>query len=167
MFKIIGADGKEYGPVTPDLLRQWIAEGRLNAQTRVLPEGATEWKLLGDLPEFSSVLSGTAAAAATPGTISLPPVPRTNSMAVTAMIFGIISVTFGLCCYGLPFNLLGIIFAVIGLGQIKADPLNQRGSGMAIAGLILSIVSLLLGGLMLALYLAFGSSHLLHRIHRL
>ena len=53
MYKIIGADQKEYGPVSAEQLRQWMAEGRVNVQTRVLPEGATEWKALGDLPEFA------------------------------------------------------------------------------------------------------------------
>jgi hypothetical protein len=53
MYKIIGADQKEYGPVSAEQLRQWMAEGRVNVQTRVLPEGATEWKALGHLPEFA------------------------------------------------------------------------------------------------------------------
>jgi hypothetical protein len=39
MYKIIGADGKEYGPITADQLRAWIVEGRANAQTKVLMEG--------------------------------------------------------------------------------------------------------------------------------
>jgi hypothetical protein len=54
MYKIIGADGKEYGPITTDQLRQWLAEGRLNMQSRVLVEGTTEWKTIGDLPEFAA-----------------------------------------------------------------------------------------------------------------
>ena len=54
MYKIIGGDQKEYGPVSAEQLRQWLAEGRVSAQTQVLPEGATEWKALGDLPEFAS-----------------------------------------------------------------------------------------------------------------
>ena len=53
MYKIIGADQKEYGPITAEQLRQWLAEGRVNANTQVLPEGATEWKRLGDLSEFA------------------------------------------------------------------------------------------------------------------
>jgi uncharacterized membrane protein len=52
MYKIIGADGKEYGPITTEQLRQWVAEGRANAQTKVLPEGATEWKSLAEFPEL-------------------------------------------------------------------------------------------------------------------
>jgi hypothetical protein len=57
MYKIIGADGKEYGPIPVDQLLQWIAEGRVNAQTRILPEGATEWKSVGELPEFAAAFS--------------------------------------------------------------------------------------------------------------
>ncbi len=167
MFKIIAADNKEYGPVSAELIQQWITEGRLNAQTRVLLEGAAEWKTLGELPEFASALFSAAGKPAAPAPISLPALPRNNSMAVTSLVLGIISVTFGLCCYGLPFNLLGIIFSIVALGQIKADPQNQRGSGLAIAGLILSIVSLVLAGLMLVFYLALGGNHFLHRMHQL
>jgi len=56
MYKIVGADGHQYGPVTADQLRQWLAENRVNAQTLVQAEGATEWKPLGSLPEFGAQL---------------------------------------------------------------------------------------------------------------
>jgi len=56
MFKIIGADGKEYGPVTGDQVQQWIRDGRANAQTRIQLEGATDWTTLGALPEFEGIL---------------------------------------------------------------------------------------------------------------
>jgi TM2 domain-containing membrane protein YozV len=56
MYKIIGADGREYGPVGEDQLRQWIAEGRANAQTRAQAEGSADWRTLADLPEFRAAL---------------------------------------------------------------------------------------------------------------
>ncbi len=56
MYKIIGADGKEYGPVNSDQVRQWVREGRANAQTRVQPEGSTDWIALGELAGFEDVL---------------------------------------------------------------------------------------------------------------
>src|SRR5512137_441108 len=56
MYKIIGADGKEYGPISADQLRQWITEGRANGQTRVLADGTTEWKTLSELPQFAAAL---------------------------------------------------------------------------------------------------------------
>jgi hypothetical protein len=53
MYKIIGADGREYGPVSAAQLRQWMAEGRASFQTRAQTEGSSEWVPLGSLPEFA------------------------------------------------------------------------------------------------------------------
>ena len=69
MYRIIGADGRQYGPVSAEQLQQWIAEGRANAQTQTFAEGAAEWKPLGALPEFAGRF-----APQTPPTIS-PPFP--------------------------------------------------------------------------------------------
>jgi GYF domain 2 len=52
MYRIIGADGREYGPISAEQLRQWIAEGRANSETKVLLEGTTDWKRLAEFPEF-------------------------------------------------------------------------------------------------------------------
>lgn len=54
MYRIVGADGKEYGPISADVLRLWISQGRANALTRVLAEGAVEWKALSEFPEFAA-----------------------------------------------------------------------------------------------------------------
>ena len=42
MFKIIGGDGQQYGPVAMEELLKWIAAGRANAQTMAQREGETE-----------------------------------------------------------------------------------------------------------------------------
>src|ERR1044071_5494859 len=101
MYRILGADGKEYGPVSAEQLRIWITEGRANANTRARAETEPNWKSLAQFPEFS--LSFTA--------FSRPPIyvplRRTNSFAVMGLVLGILSITGGLCCYGLPFNILG------------------------------------------------------------
>ena len=55
MYKIIGGDQQQYGPVSAEDVRRWIAEGRANAQTQVLAEGATEWKPLSAFPEFADL----------------------------------------------------------------------------------------------------------------
>lgn len=52
MYKIIGADQKEYGPISAEQIRQWISEGRVNAQTQACAEGSQDWKPLGMFPEF-------------------------------------------------------------------------------------------------------------------
>lgn len=53
MFTIIGADGKEYGPVSAEQIRQWMAENRLNRDMKIRRDGGTEWQRIGDLPEFA------------------------------------------------------------------------------------------------------------------
>jgi hypothetical protein len=57
MYKIIGGDQKEYGPISADVVRQWLAEDRLNAQSLLQKEGSEEWKPLATFPEFADVLS--------------------------------------------------------------------------------------------------------------
>ncbi|MGO8674569.1 MAG: DUF4190 domain-containing protein [Limisphaerales bacterium] len=167
MYKLIGADGKEYGPITAEVLRQWIAEGRADARTRVIEDGGTEWKTLAETPELSGLL-----AAAPPSVLpstAVPGVeePRTNGLAAAGMIMGILAVSCAFCCHGLPFNVLGLIFSAIGLSQINQDPAGQRGRGMAIAGLILSIVSIFLAVLLLALGFALRTSDVLRHFRAL
>jgi len=54
MFAILGTDGKEYGPVSETKIREWIAGGRANLQTKARRANEAEWKTLGDFAEFNS-----------------------------------------------------------------------------------------------------------------
>ena len=72
MYKVIGADKKEYGPVTAEIIKRWVAEGRANSQTQVQAEGSTEWKPLSEFPEFAELL-GTSAAPSSPQAPWEPP----------------------------------------------------------------------------------------------
>ncbi len=168
MYRIIGADGREYGPVTADQLREWIAEGRANAQTRALAEGTAQWKPLVEYLEFAPTLGRVVPPLAVPGTIYLQPTPRTNGLATASLIMGILSITCSMCCccYGLPFNLLGIIFALVALSQINNDPVSQQGRSLAIAGLVLSLFSIALAVLGLVFGLALSASDVMHNAHR-
>jgi hypothetical protein len=145
MYRILGADGREYGPVNAEQIRRWITEGRANAETKTLAEGSTEWKPLAQFPEFFSQFAVTSAPPVFRSTI--PPqfglVRKTNSFAVTGLILGILSVTGGLCCFGHLFIILSLVFSIIGLVQIKNNPEIYEGKGIAIAGLVLSIVGLI------------------------
>ena len=62
MYKIIGGDQKEYGPVSAEQLRQWIAEGRAGAQTKAQAEGSADWQPLSAFPELAEALTAQAAA---------------------------------------------------------------------------------------------------------
>ena len=168
MYRIIGADGREYGPITADQVRVWIAEGRANAQTRALAEGTIQWKPLIEFLEFAPALASSGAGWRTPGPVTMPRTTRTNSLALTSMIMGIFSLTCGLCCcYGLPFNVLGLIFALVSLVQIRKDPLTQQGKGVAIAGLVLCLLSLALAAIFSGLGLALNMPDLMREIRKL
>ena len=168
MYKIIGADGREYGPIAAEVLRQWIAEGRANAQTKVLVEGTNEWKRLEELPEFSPGVAEGVATTSRPGTISpLPTQAKTNSLAITGFILGIISMTFALCCYGVPFNIAGMICSGIALAQIQRDPERERGQGLAVAGLVLSIMSLVFALVIMVFHFKLGSHDWMRHMRRL
>ena len=169
MYKVIGTDGKEYGPVTAEGLREWIAQGRANARTKVAAEGTPEWRPLGDLSEFYPALGTASPPGAIPGPISPPPVmPRTNPLASTSLVLGIASSTVCLCCcYGLPFNVAGLICGLLALSQIQQAPDTQQGKGMAVAGIVLSVLSFLLGAALLIIALTVNSSDWLRRIQHL
>src|SRR5258708_2854639 len=62
MYKIIGADQQEYGPVSGDELRQWIGEGRVNGQTPGKAEGDATWKTVAAFPEFAMALAASPSA---------------------------------------------------------------------------------------------------------
>lgn len=146
MYCLIGADGREYGPVPRDTVLQWVREGRVQAQTWARQAGASGWQPLGSLPEFAEAFRATGQTAAAPPIPSpITPLrvsPRTNPMATAGFVMGLLAVTCGCCCcYGFPFNLLGVVFSLIALSQINQAPGGESGRGLAIGGLVLSLAS--------------------------
>src|SRR6516225_4501731 len=89
-YFIIGGDGKQYGPISPDELRRWISEKRLSAQSQVQMQGTTEWRLLSEVPEFAELLN----ASAPPPLPSNPPAgaAKTSGLAITSLVLGILGV---------------------------------------------------------------------------
>jgi len=154
IYKIIGADGRQYGPIAADQIRQWVAEGRVESRTAVFVDGAKDWTFVGLLPEFAGLFP-----AGAPPTIAPPVKPRrTNGFATAGMVFGVLSLI-TCCCYGFPCNILGAVFSSVALLQINNHPGTQEGRGLAIAGLALSLASLLIYGLLIAFALATGNFH--------
>ena len=143
MYKVIGADGQEYGPVSADTLRQWIAQGRASAATKVRPENETEWQTLGSLPEFGG---DSAVAPPTPHTASGP--TATSGLAISSLVLGIL----GLFSCGAT-ALIGLILGIIGLNKIKKSEGRLSGSGLAIAGIVVSGIFLLMLPLFAAMLL--------------
>ena len=136
-YRIIGADGRQYGPVAAGQIRQWMAEGRVESRTPVFTDNAKDWTFIGLLPEFADCFPGTVPPAMAPPVAAR----KTNSLATAGLVCGILS---WICCCGFPFNLLGLVFSLVALSQINRRPEIYEGRSVAIGGLILSLGSLLL-----------------------
>ena len=154
-YRIIGDDGKQYGPITAEQIRQWIAEGRVESRTPVFADGAKDWTFVGLLPEFADCFM----AKVTPPAIA-PPVHarRTSGFATAGMVCGILAWTSCCCCCaGVPFSLFALVFSLIGLSQINRHPELYEGRGQAIAGLVLAILNLALTAGYLIISMATGN----------
>ena len=145
MYRIIGADGKEYGPVSLEQLKEWVAAGRVNGQTQVKPEGSADWKRASELPEMAGFLppppTSAGARAGAPSVIT--PVPaqarKTNPLAITSFVLGLVSLV--LCLLALT-GIPAVIFGHIARRQMRRSPVPQGGAGLAMTGLILGYLSL-------------------------
>jgi TM2 domain-containing membrane protein YozV len=105
MYKIVGVDGQQYGPVNAEEIRRWIADKRVNAQTLVQMEGAQEWKPLGSFSEFASELK------AVPPPIAPPPstVASRASNKIPAGVCGILLGSLGIHKFILGYTGAGLV----------------------------------------------------------
>ena len=139
MYRILGGDQKEYGPVTAAQVREWIAQRRANAQTMVQAEGSGEWKPLSAFPEFASTLN-------VPPVMSVPTaavvmddnpmstvVPYKNPKALIAYYLAIFSL---IPCFGLPLGITALCLGIAGLKVVKTHP-NAHGKVHAWVGIVL------------------------------
>lgn len=142
MYKIIGADQKEYGPVSAEELRQWIAEGRANAQSRVQAAGSPDWRTLSTFPEFAADLGRIPATPPPPLSYAAAsyrePSRKTNGLAIAGFVFSLLGIP---CCIGVA-SLFGLVFSIIALLQLRRRP-QQSGRSLAIAGIFISVLTLL------------------------
>ena len=108
MYRIVGVDGRQYGPVGADEIRRWLSENRLNAQTLVQAEGAPGWKPLSAFPELVP------AAGTVPPT--MPPAPTVASRAgakIPAGVCGILLGGFGVHKFILGYTGAGLILLLL------------------------------------------------------
>ncbi len=117
MYRIIGKDGQQYGLVTAEQLRAWIAENRANAQTLAQTEGSQDWKPLGSFPEFAADLKPPLVAGAAPPAMVSPPrvhVPRASNK-IPAGICGILLGGLGVHKFILGYTAAGLIMLLVTL----------------------------------------------------
>ncbi|SRR5579883_600414 len=115
MYRIIGVDGQQYGPVSAEQIRRWLGENRLNAQSLAQVEGTQDWKPLVSFPEFAGDLKvppSLAASPAAPATTLAH--PRAGSK-IAAGICGILLGSLGIHKFILGYTGAGLIMLLVTL----------------------------------------------------
>jgi len=71
--------------------------------------------------------------------------PKTSGKAITSLVTGIVSLP-AVCCWpvGAVLGILGIVFGILARKDIAASSGQQKGDGMALAGIITGAVGLVL-----------------------
>jgi TM2 domain-containing membrane protein YozV len=115
MYKFIGADGQQYGPVNLGQMRQWLAEHRLRADSLVQAEGSLDWRPLSSFPEFAAELKSVPPTIAPPTAVP-PPLsnPRASSK-IPAGICGILLGTFGVHKFILGYTGTGVLMLAVSI----------------------------------------------------
>jgi hypothetical protein len=140
LYTIIGGDGNQYGPVSEEQLRLWIAQGRAGRQTRARPEGAADWKPLGEFAEFAGAFPASSPALPPPLPQAAAAGGKTSGLAIASLVLG----GLGLPSCGLT-ALVGLILGIVALVKINRSQGAIGGSGLAIAGICVSGTLLLVG----------------------
>jgi TM2 domain-containing membrane protein YozV len=114
MYKIIGADGRQYGPVNLEQMRRWVAENRVRGDTLVQSEGAADWKPLSSFPELVAELRTTPPTIGPGGPPPAPANPRASNK-IAAGVCGIILGGFGVHKFILGYTGAGVIMLLSSL----------------------------------------------------
>jgi TM2 domain-containing membrane protein YozV len=135
MYRIIGADGQQYGPVPAEQLRRWFPERRVNAQTLAQLEGTAEWKPLGSFAEFANEEK-------VPPPVMTPPAPvsAAAARASTKLPAGICAILLG--SLGIHKFILGYTGAGLIMLLVTVLSCGLAGIVMHVIGIIEGIIYL-------------------------
>ena len=129
MYRIIGSDGIEHGPATAEQIREWIAQGRFDANARVLAEGSGEWRPLSTFPELFGSPVRSAMPGRSPTDIVRGPATGLLVTAIIGIVIQGVSILLNILGVGMGMTesssdaamalfsgTIGIVFNIIGMG---------------------------------------------------
>tara|TARA_B110000438_G_scaffold282435_1_gene309493 strand:+ start:217 stop:837 length:621 start_codon:yes stop_codon:yes gene_type:complete len=137
-YKFIGGDGETYGPYSREEMQQFMAENRVNSQTRVSADDGA-WQTAGQLPELASgdappvpAILGMPAAPSAPAAYGMtqPTVKpgKLQAMAIMTLVGGIIA-TISSIIWGIYAAITAIF--TLGIGCIcLIGPIYQMVAGI-------------------------------------
>jgi hypothetical protein len=153
MYKLVGADNREYGPVSREAVLEWIAQGRANGQTIARFEDGA-WKPLRSFEEFQAALGAAGGGAGS----NVPPINtwatapeasvfngvsaqrQTNWPAVLGLIASIVC-----CCCPFVGPILGLALSATGYAQIRSHPnVYSTSAAIPMIGIIISVMMIAL-----------------------
>ena len=129
--------GNEVGPVTPDEMRQRVADGTIVASTRVRREDS-DWTTADRVPGLLEVAADVEPAPRGDSTGGI--IPYKNAPALIAYYLAVFSL---IPCFGLPLGIAAIVLGIMGLKHRKANP-EVSGTAHAWIGIVLGALSTLL-----------------------
>lgn len=148
MYKLLGSDQKAYGPVSAEQVRAWISQGRANGRSQLQAAGSTQWKPLAEFPEFADALKAMTGAAPAAVAGQSPVASKTSGMALGSLVLGCL----GLVSCGIT-SLVGLVLGIIALVRINKSKGELKGQALALAGIVVSLVILLVMPIVTALTL--------------
>ena len=102
---------------------------------------------INDSSEQSSAQQSTQSVQTVPVIMVTQPTTKANAAAITGFVFGIVAFCLCLIPYvGLVLGLVGLVLSIVGINKKKEC---GRGGGLAITGLLLSIIGLFMGAVMI------------------
>lgn len=99
---------------------------------------------------------GEPASACPPAAAPVPPVRpaparQTSGYAIASLVCGILSLP-GVMCGGFILGIIGITLSLVARARIRNDPRRWEGEGLAVAGLVTSIVGVAVGVLAMLVF---------------
>lgn len=129
--------------MTADQMRQWIADGRVNAQTNIQEAGTTEWRPLGEFPQFAAALPATPSPAPAAPPFPSRPAPTGPTKLSRAAVWSVVLGILGIPTAGLA-AIAGLVLGIVAMVKINKSNGALRGSGLALSGTIISGVCVLI-----------------------